>query len=87
MKACVRRNDFMLVGIRESRGNSDERLTADWSKAQIIAKAKIILHMGSQPQVRAGGIIDDDRKRLTTFDCLGEYLCKDKHPGGPESQT
>ena len=59
MKAYIRRDDFMLVGLRLSPENSDERGTADRNKAQIIAKANVILHMGSQHQVRTKETIDD----------------------------
>ena len=62
MKVYLRRNDFLLIGLRKSPENSDERGTADWNKAQIISKANIVLHMGSQPQVRTTEIIDDDEK-------------------------
>ena len=66
MKAYLRRDDFMLVGLRKSPENSDEIGTADWNKAQIIAKANITLHMDSQTQVRTREINDDDEK--TAYD-------------------
>ena len=62
MRAYLHRDDFMLLGLRKSPENSDERATSDWNKAQIIAKANIIAHMGSQPQVGTRKIIDDDEK-------------------------
>ena len=46
MRAYLRRDDFLLVGLRKSPENSDERGTVDCNKAQIIGKANIILHIG-----------------------------------------
>ena len=51
MKEYLLCDDFMLIGLRKSPGNSGERKILDWNEAQIIAKANIILHMGSQHQV------------------------------------
>lgn len=52
MKAYLHRDDFMLLRLRKSPKNSDERGTADRDNAQIIAKTNIIRHMHSQPQFR-----------------------------------
>ena len=66
MKEYLGCDDFMLVELRKSPNNSDERGVADWNKAQITANANIFLHMGSQPQVRTIKIINDNE--ITAYD-------------------
>lgn len=58
----------MLEGLQKSLKKSDERGNADWNEPQVIAKASIILLMGSQYQVRRRETINDDEKRLKICD-------------------
>ncbi len=62
MKAYFRRSDYLLLGLKESPTSTSQAARAAWEKAQVIAKANIISHLGPQPQVRTRRMIDDDNK-------------------------
>jgi len=66
IKAYLRRDDYLLLGLEKSAEDDTQQAIAAWRKAQIIAKSNIVLHLGSQPQVRCRGIIDNDDK--TAYD-------------------
>ncbi len=66
MKAFLRRDDYLLLGLQESPNTQSQGAVNTWRKAQTIAKANITLHLGSQAQIRTRSIIDDDDK--TAYD-------------------
>ncbi len=62
MKATLRRNDYLLLGLEESAQDYSQEAINVWRKTQITAKSDITLHLGPQPHVRCWSIIDDDKK-------------------------
>ncbi len=59
MKAYLHSSDYILLGLKESPIYKSQAARAAWEKAQVIAKAEIILHLRPLLQVRTREIIDD----------------------------